>query len=222
MTTRKKILFPRSSIPGRAPTLNEIDFGEIAINTHDGKAFLKRNRDGEISIETIGSEEVDNVYYVSKSGQYGNDGRSLLNSFKTLDSAVAVVTAKQSFKFNEVVCERDLHLIMDAVRYDMILDTNYNAITAGLSYRRGNAAKVTNEQKYQTRRSINEERVGMISAPLVEQNPTATQRIVNGFTEIIGIFYDEEPTELYFTDPPIEAQTDADSAASIIQSNKEA
>lgn len=220
MTTRKRILLPRSSIPGRAPTLNEIDFGEIAINTHDGKAFLKRNREGEVTIETIGSEQVDNVYYVSKSGQYGNDGRSLLNSFRTLDSAVAVVTAKQSFKFNEVVCERDLHLIMDAVRYDMVLETNYNAVTAGLSYRRGNAAKVTNEQKYQTRASINEERIGMISAPLVEQNATATQRIVNGFTEIIGIFYDEDPTPLYFTDPPIEAQTDADSAAGLIQLNK--
>ncbi|MEK9897012.1 MAG: hypothetical protein VW518_11405, partial [Burkholderiaceae bacterium] len=72
MATRKKILFPRSDIPNRPPTINEIDFGEIAINTHDGKAFIKRNRDGEVSIQAIGSEAVDNVYYVSKSGDYGN------------------------------------------------------------------------------------------------------------------------------------------------------
>ena len=222
MTERKKILLPRSSIPGRAPTLNEIDFGEIAINTHDGKAFIKRDRDGEVTVESIGSEAVDNVYYVSKSGEYGNDGRSLMNSFKTVDSAVARVTALQGFKFNEEICERDLHLIMDAVRYDMLLETNFNSVTAGNSYKRGNAIKVTTDQKYQTRRSINEERVGMISAPSVAANATATERIVNGFTEIIDIFYDGEADELYFTDPPVEAQADANAAALVLQNNRTA
>lgn len=222
MASRKKILLPRSDIPGRAPTLNEIDFGEIAINTHDGKAFIKRDRDGEVTIQSIGSEDVENVYYVSKSGQYGNDGRSLGNSFRTVDSAVERVTALQSFKFNEDICERDLQLIMDAVRYDMVLNTNYGAVTAGNSYKRGNAAKVTNEQKYQTRRAINEERVGMISAPLVAANTVATERIVNAFTEIIDIFYDGEPDDLYFTDPPIEAQTDANAAANALQANRTA
>jgi len=220
MATRKKILFPRSDIPGRAPTLNEIDFGEIAINTHDGKAYLKRNNDGEVSIQTVGAEEVDNVYYVSKSGDYGNNGQSLTNSFRSVDSAVAVVTAKQSFKFNKEVCERDLNLIMDAVRYDMVLDTNYNAITAGLSYKRGNAKKVTTEQKYQTRRAINEERVGMISAPLVATNPTASTRVVSGFTDIIDIFYDGEPDALVFNDPPVQPYTDASNAANAIIANK--
>ena len=76
MASRKKILLPRSDIPNRAPTVNEIDFGEIAVNTHDGKAFIKRQANGEVTIQSIGSEEVDNVYYVSKSGNYGNDGRS--------------------------------------------------------------------------------------------------------------------------------------------------
>ena len=222
MATRKKILLPRSDIPNRAPTVNEIDFGEIAINTHDGRAFIKREANGEVTIQSIGSEEVENVYYVSKSGSYGNDGRSLLNSFKSLDSAVATVLTKQGFKFNETVCERDLNLIMDAVRYDMILSTNYNSVTAGLAYKRGNAIKVTTDQKYQTRRAINEERVGMISAPEVVNSPTATERIVAGFDDIIGIFYDETPDDLYFTDPPIEFQTDANAAATAIQNNKAA
>ena len=222
MTTRKRILLPRSDIPGRAPTINEIDFGEIAINTHDGKAFIKREANGEVSVQSIGSEEVENVYYVSKSGDYGNDGRSLINSFKTLDSAVAVVTAKQSFKFNELVCERDLNLIMDAVRYDMVLDTNYNTVTAGNAYKRGNAIKVTTDQKYQTRRAINEERVGMISAPEVVASPTATQRVSKGFTEIIDIFYDGDPDALYYTDPPIEVWADANAASNVIQDNRSA
>ena len=111
MTSRKKILFPRSSIPGRAPTLNEIDLGEIAINTHDGKAYIKRDRDGELSIQSIGGEETDNVYYVSKSGQVGNDGKSLGNAFATLDSAVAVVYAKQAFKFDALIEKNEKNII---------------------------------------------------------------------------------------------------------------
>ena len=222
MVTRKKILLPRSDIPNRAPTVNEIDFGEIAVNTHDGKAFIKRDANGEVTIQSIGSEEVENVYYVSKSGDYGNDGRSLMNSMKTLDSAVAAVLTKQGFKFNKDVCERDLQLIMDAIRYDMVLETNFNSVTAGLAYKRGNAGKVTGEQKYQTRRAINEERVGMLSAPLIASNPTATARVGAGFTELIDIFYDGEPDDFYFTDPPIQSQTDANTAATILQDNRAA
>jgi len=222
MAARKKILLPRSDIPNRAPTVNEIDYGEIAINTHDGKAFIKRDQNGEVTIESIGSEQVENVYYVSKSGVYGNDGRSLMNSMKTLDSAVATVLTKQGFKFDKITCERDTQLIMDAVRYDMVLETNFNSVNAGLAYKRGNAGKVTTEQKYQTRRAINEERVGMLSAPLVASNPTATARVGAGFTELIDIFYDGEPDDYYFTNPPIESQTDANNASQILQENRAA
>lgn len=220
MASRKKILLPRSSVPGRAPTLNEIEFGEIAINTHDGKAYIKRDQNGEVSIQSIGGEEVDNVYYVSKSGRPGNDGKSLSNSFASLDSAVAVVYAKQGFKFDETTCERDLNLIMDGVRYDMVLGTNYNAITAGQSYKRGNAIKVTDEQLYQTRRSINEERLGMISVPEVKTDLTSKNRVSSAFDEIIEILIGGTASPLEFPDPVVEAQTDANAAAAAIINNK--
>jgi len=224
MATRKKILLPRSSIPGRAPTLNEIDFGEIAINTHDGKAYIKRDRDGEFSIQSIGGEETDNVYYVSKSGNLGNDGKSLGNAFATLDSAVATVYTKQSFKFDSTTCQRDLHLIMDGVRYDMALGTNYGAITAGQSYKRGNAIKVTSEQLYQTRRSINEERLGMVSVPTVKTNTTAKTRVQSGFDEIIEILIGGEASALEYETPIIQADSptnESTASAQAIISNKE-
>ncbi len=222
MASRKKILFPRSDIPGRAPTLNEIDFGEIAINTHDGKAYIKKDKNGEVSINSIGAEDVDNVYYVSKSGVPGNDGKSLMNAFSSLDSAVAVVYAKENFKFDETTCERDLNLIMDGVRYDMALGTNYGAVTAGQSYKRGNAIKVTAEQLYQTRRAINEERLGMVSVPAVKTDATSKLRVASGFDEIIEILVGGTASALEFPDPPVEAQTDANAASNAIQTNKEA
>tara|TARA_R110000772_G_scaffold22902_4_gene61762 strand:+ start:5475 stop:14351 length:8877 start_codon:yes stop_codon:yes gene_type:complete len=222
MASRKKILFPRSDIPGRAPTLNEIDFGEIAINTHDGKAFIKRENNGEVSIQSIGSENVENVYYVSKSGVPGNDGKSLMNSFATLDSAVAVVYAKENFKFDTVTCERDLHLIMDSIRFDMVLGTNYGAITAGQAYKRGNAKKVTSEQLYQTRRSINEERLGMVSVPQVKTDLVAKARVQSGYDEIIELLIGGLPSTVVYPDPPVEAQTDANLASQAILDNKDA
>ena len=224
MTTRKKILLPRSSIPGRAPTLNEIEFGEIAINTHDGKAYIKRDRDGELSIQSIGGEETDNVYYVSKSGNLGNDGKSLGNAFATLDSAVAVVYTKQSFKFDSATCQRDLHLIMDGVRYDMALGTNYGSITAGQSYKRGNAIKVTSEQLYQTRRSINEERLGMVSVPAVKTDAITKARVQSGFDEIIEILIGGKPSELEFEAPVVQADSptnESTASAQAIINNKE-
>lgn len=41
-----KILNKRSSVAGRIPTPEALEFGEIAINTADGKAFIKTSSDG--------------------------------------------------------------------------------------------------------------------------------------------------------------------------------
>ena len=41
-----KIRLRRSATSGNAPTTSQIDLGEVAINTHDGKLFLKRDQSG--------------------------------------------------------------------------------------------------------------------------------------------------------------------------------
>ena len=41
-----KIRLRRSATSGNAPTTSQIDLGEVAINTHDGKVFLKRDQSG--------------------------------------------------------------------------------------------------------------------------------------------------------------------------------
>lgn len=45
-----KIQIKRSSVAGKAPTTSDIDLGELAINTYDGKLFLKKNVSG---VQTI-------------------------------------------------------------------------------------------------------------------------------------------------------------------------
>lgn len=41
----------RSAVPGKVPTTSDLDLGELALNTHDGKLFLKRDNGAESIVE---------------------------------------------------------------------------------------------------------------------------------------------------------------------------
>lgn len=84
----------RSAVPGKIPSPSSIELGEVAINTHDGKMYFKKDANGAITIVELGLKDVsDNVLYVSKSGSDDNDGSTLAESFLTIDSALAAATA---------------------------------------------------------------------------------------------------------------------------------
>lgn len=84
-----RIKLKRNSISGKIPNASDIALGEIAINTHDGKMFIKQDENGNIRIKEIGKfESADNVLYVSKNGNDSNSGDSIANSFATIDQAL--------------------------------------------------------------------------------------------------------------------------------------
>lgn len=62
----EKIQLRRSSVAGRVPTTSQLDLGEIGINTHDGKVFIKKD-DGTAEIVEVGGGlndlegEIDNL-----------------------------------------------------------------------------------------------------------------------------------------------------------------
>lgn len=45
----------RSAVQGAAPTVNQLELGEIAINTYDGKMFIKKNVVGTESVIEVGA-----------------------------------------------------------------------------------------------------------------------------------------------------------------------
>jgi hypothetical protein len=47
----------RSSVPGKFPDTASLDFGEIALNTYDGLAFMKKDGPGGIEVVPIGSNQ---------------------------------------------------------------------------------------------------------------------------------------------------------------------
>ena len=48
----QNIILKRSAVAGRVPDTGSLNFGELAVNTHDGKIYFKKSGSAE-SIQTI-------------------------------------------------------------------------------------------------------------------------------------------------------------------------
>lgn len=84
----------RSAVPGKVPTAGALELGEVAINTHDGKMYLKQDANGAISVVEVGKPGIaENVFYVSKSGNDSNSGDTIADAFLTIDQALSGATS---------------------------------------------------------------------------------------------------------------------------------
>lgn len=86
------IKLKRSSVSGRLPTTSDLELGEVAINTYDGKMYIKKNVGGTESIVEIGGQgggiaSSFTLYeYTATSGQTtfsGSDGNSNTLAYDT-------------------------------------------------------------------------------------------------------------------------------------------
>lgn len=50
-----QIILRRTHVAGRIPTINQIEFGELAVNTHDGKVYFKRDNGSGPEIIELGT-----------------------------------------------------------------------------------------------------------------------------------------------------------------------
>ena len=83
------IRLKRSAEPKKVPSLEQLELGEVAVNTYDGKMFLKREQDGEMQIREFGARDAaDNVFYVTMNGSNENDGKTIGDAFATIDHAL--------------------------------------------------------------------------------------------------------------------------------------
>lgn len=144
------IKLKRSAVKDRIPTTEQLTLGEVAINTHDGKMFFKRDKGGELSIMELGGTTVaENVFYVSKSGDDSEAGTTLDRAFLTLDKALQVAAERRGTagldsdgaegSVLENKTRRDLDLYISASKYDVALGTKFNQVFQGRagSYTKG-------------------------------------------------------------------------------------
>ena len=84
------IRIKRSGIPGKQPTVDQLQSGELALNFYDGDLYTKRIRPG-IGTDIINvnaGPKVKNVLYVTKDGNDANSGTKLGDAKATIKAAV--------------------------------------------------------------------------------------------------------------------------------------
>jgi hypothetical protein len=92
----QNIKLRRSSVPGRIPSIDQLQLGEIALNTYDGRLFLKQNIDGTETIIAVGESSsfaVSASYAVTAS--YANTSTSASYSL-TASYALNAVSSSYS------------------------------------------------------------------------------------------------------------------------------
>lgn len=74
----------RSAVPGSVPTTSTLAFGELALNTYDGKIYFKKNQGG-----------LDSIVTISPGGQGGGSALevSLVNAQSTITNSLSAVSA---------------------------------------------------------------------------------------------------------------------------------
>lgn len=102
----------RSAIPGKKPTIEQLNLGEIAINTFDGKMFFKRFQEYQNEEnQTITEEEISEFtasvavrhkLYIQLDGNDRNDGTKWDGAFRTFERALEVATERNELTVIEV------------------------------------------------------------------------------------------------------------------------
>jgi hypothetical protein len=130
------IKLKRSDVPGKAPTVLDLELGELAINTYDAKMYAKRFRPG-IGVDIIpvsgAGPDIDNVLYVTADGNDSNSGKKLGDGKRTIASAVALATPGTVIKIgpgnyieqNPISIPDQVSIVGDSLREVSISPHNY-------------------------------------------------------------------------------------------------
>jgi hypothetical protein len=100
MNTTPRIKNLRSTVPGKIPTVEQLELGVIGINHADAVAYIRRERVGFPSdVVTIGAGvSVPNVFYVSTNGSDTNNGTTLGDAFASIKKAASVAQPSATIK----------------------------------------------------------------------------------------------------------------------------
>lgn len=88
-----KLQIKRSAVPGKAPTTADLDLGELAINTYDGKAYMKKNVSGVETVVLLTGAGAGDVLGPASSGDNAiarfdaTSGKIIQNSSATVDDS---------------------------------------------------------------------------------------------------------------------------------------
>jgi hypothetical protein len=97
-----KIRIKRSSVPAKKPTTAQIQLGELAINTFDGRVFLKQDQGivgvGTRVIEVGAGSSIGKTIFVSDNGDDNNTGLNEKDAKASIKAAAAIALYGDTIK----------------------------------------------------------------------------------------------------------------------------
>jgi hypothetical protein len=106
----------RSDVPGRTPSIEQLDLGELAINYFDAKIFIKRQQEQfEEIVEFVGNVPIKNTLYVQKNGRDTNSGESWNDAVLTFERVLELAWERNELTLIDIgpgIYETEGHLDM--------------------------------------------------------------------------------------------------------------
>ena len=127
------IRIKRSAVPGKAPSVSDLQVGELALNTYDAELYTVRSRPGiGTGVVKIGGAAVKNVIYVNKDGDDTNSGDTLGRAKATIKSAVGIASEGDVIKVsagvyvenNPLKVAKQVSIIGDSLREVTVVPQN--------------------------------------------------------------------------------------------------
>lgn len=87
------ILLKQNNVANTKPLTSTVALGELALNTFDGKAYMKIDTGPTDEIVLVNDIPVANTFFVTKTGNDTNTGRSSLSALATIEQALTLATA---------------------------------------------------------------------------------------------------------------------------------
>jgi hypothetical protein len=136
--------------------------------------------------------------------------------------SIFIANNYQSFIYDEAKCRRDVAIMIEAAAYDAVLNTNYNAVTAGLAYQRANSAYVLSNQNLQTIVAIEHVRDSIASLDVSSTFSSRTNAAFNEILDIIqnGTVSTDDAADALVFNAPTGVTSDVQNAFNEIRANR--
>tara|TARA_R110001592_G_scaffold74975_1_gene227307 strand:+ start:2792 stop:4069 length:1278 start_codon:yes stop_codon:yes gene_type:complete len=208
----------RTSVEGRVPTTSNLQLGELAINTFDGRIFFEKDS-GTPSIREIATEDTYHFYTTSLDSRYVNlTGNETIAGNKTFSNNITISGNLSVEGTTTTIDSTTLNI------GDNVLELNYGGsqTSGGILIKDATGSSTVSgsllwdsTNDYWKLGKLGSESEVIIASNIVENLPTGT---VSGSSQISLSGFNtsqlSENTNLYYTDTRVKTKLDADSVIS--------
>ena len=208
----------RTSVEGRKPTTSNLELGELAINTHDGKIYFEKDS-GTPSIREIATEDTYHFYTTSLDSRYVNlTGNETIAGNKTFSNNVTISGNLSVEGTTTTIDSTTLNI------GDNTLELNYGGsqTTGGILVKDATSSSTVSgsllwdsSNDFWKAGKLGSESELITTSNIVTKLPTGT---ISGSSQISLSGFNtsqlSENTNLYYTDTRVKTKLDADSVIS--------